>query len=218
MTRNKAQKRVTRARMAKTGESYSAARRHVVKPKEELRAEDLPQTDANVRQNTGKGWREWIRILDAWGAKERRHGEIARHLMEEQGVPGWWAQSITTGYERSRGLRAKHQTLTGSFQVSVSKTFPLGVGKLFRAFAQAPQRNRWLERGMLKVRTTLKDRSVRFDFRDGASRVVVYFDPKERNKTTVTVQHEKLPDARAVEEMRAMWKKHLKRLATVVQP
>ena len=218
MTRNKAQKRVTRARMAKTGESYSAARRHVVKPKEELRAEDLPQTDANVRQNTGKGWREWIRILDAWGAKERRHGEIARHLMEEQGVPGWWAQSITTGYERSRGLRAKHQTLTGSFQVSVSKTFPLGVGKLFRAFAQAPQRNRWLERGMLKVRTTLKDRSVRFDFRDGASRVVVYFDPKERNKTTVTVQHEKLPDARAVEEMRAMWKEHLKRLATVLQP
>jgi uncharacterized protein YndB with AHSA1/START domain len=218
MTRDKAQKRAARARMAKTGESYSAARRHVVKPKEELRAEDLPQTDANVRQNTGKGWREWIRILDAWGAKERRHGEIARHLMEEQGVPGWWAQSITTGYERSRGLRAKHQTLTGSFQVSVSKTFPLGVGKLFRAFAQAPQRNRWLERGMLKVRTTLKDRSVRFDFRDGASRVVVYFDPKERNKTTVTVQHEKLPDARAVEEMRAMWKEHLKRLATVLQP
>jgi uncharacterized protein YndB with AHSA1/START domain len=218
MTRDKAQKRATRARMAKTGESYSAARRHVVKPKEELRAEDLPQTDANVRQNTGKGWREWIRILDAWGAKERRHGEIARHLMEEQGVAGWWAQSITTGYERSRGLRAKHQTLTGSFQVSVSKTFPLGVGKLFRAFAQAPQRNRWLERGMLKVRTTLKDRSVRFDFRDGASRVVVYFDPKDRNKTTVTVQHEKLPDARAVEEVRAMWKEHLNRLATVLQP
>ncbi|MGH2722797.1 MAG: DUF4287 domain-containing protein [Actinomycetota bacterium] len=218
MTRNKAQKRATRARMAKTGERYTAARRHVVKPKEELRAEDLPQTDANLRENTGRGWQEWLRILDAWGARERKHGEIARHLMEEHGVPGWWAQAITIGYERSRGLRAKHQTLTGFFQVSVSKTFPLGVGKLYRAFAQAPQRNRWLERGMLKVRTTRKDRDIRFDFRDGTSRVVAYFEPKGRSKTTVTVQHEKLPDASAVEEMRARWKEDLKRLAKVLQP
>jgi uncharacterized protein YndB with AHSA1/START domain len=217
MTRDKAQKRATRARMAKTGERYSAARRHVVQPKDHLLAEDLPQTDANLRRNTGKSWREWFRILDAWGAKERKHGETASYLMEELGVPGWWAQTITIGYERSRGLRAKHQTLTGSYQVSVSKTFPIGVGKLFRAFTEARQRNEWLERGMLKVRTTLRNRSARFDYRDGTSRVVAYFDPKDRSKTTVTVQHEKLPDAGAVEEMRAMWKEHLKRLAAVLQ-
>jgi hypothetical protein len=216
MTRDKAQKRATRARMAKTGERYSAARRHVVTPREALPAEDLPQPDAKVRQNTGKGWREWLRILDAWGAKDRTHTEVARHLMEEHAVPGWWAQSITVGYERARGMRAKYQSLGGSFQVSVSKTFPMGVGKLFRAFAEAPQRNKWLERGTLKVRTTLKNRSVRFDFRDGTSRVVVAFDPKGRSKTTVAVQHERLPDARAVEEMRGMWKEHLKRLAEVL--
>jgi hypothetical protein len=216
MTRDKAQKRATRARMAKTGERYSAARRHVVKPREELRAEDLPQPDAKLRQNTGKGWTEWFRILDAWGAKDRTHTEIARHLMEEHTVPGWWSQSITVGYERARGMRAKYQSLGGSFQVSVSKTFPFGVGKLFRAFAETPQRNRWLERGTLKVRTTLRNRSVRFDFRDGSSRVVASFDPKGRSKTTVAVQHERLPDARAVEEMRGMWKEHLKRLAEVL--
>jgi hypothetical protein len=216
MTRDKAQKRATRARMGKTGERYTAARRHVVKPREELRADDLPQTDANLRQNTGKGWREWFRILDARGAQERKHGEIVRYLMGEHGVPGWWAQAITVGYERSRGLRAKYQTLGGSFQVSVSKTFPIGVGKLFKVFAEAPQRNKWLERGMLKVRTTRKDLSIRFVFRDGTSRVVAYFDPKDRNKTTVTVQHELLPDARAVEEMRGMWKEHLKRLEKVL--
>lgn len=216
MTRDKAQKRATRARMAKTGERYSAARRHVVRPREELRAEDLGQTDANVRHNTGKGWREWLRILDTWGAKERKHGDIARYLMQQHGVPGWWAQAITNGYERSRGIRAKYQTLGGSFQVSVSKTFPFGVGKLFKAFAEAPQRNKWLERGMLKVRSTRKDLSVRFDFRDGTSRVVAYFDPKDRSKTTVTVQHEKLSDAGAVEEMRGMWREHLNRLAKLL--
>jgi hypothetical protein len=216
MTRNKAQKRATRARMAKTGERYAAARRHVVKLKEELRPDDLPQTNANLRQNTGKGWQEWFRILDARGAKERKHGEIATYLLDEHGVPGWWAQAITVGYERSRGLRAKYQTLGGSFQVSVSKTFPIGVGRLFKAFAEAPQRDKWLERGMLKVRTSRTERDVRFDFRDGTSRVVAYFDPKDRNKTTVTVQHEGLPDAGAVEEMRGMWKEHLNRLGKVL--
>jgi hypothetical protein len=217
MTRNKAQKRATRGRMAKTGERYTAARIHAARPKERLRQEDLPQSDANLRQNTGKGWREWFRILDAWGAKERKHGEIAAHLMKERGVPGWWAQSITVGYERARGLRAKHQTLEGSFQVSTSKTLPVGVGRAFKAFAEAPQRSRWLERGMLRVRTSLKNRSVRFDFRDGASRVVAWFEPKGRSKTSVTIQHEKLPDAGAVEEMRAMWKERLNGLAKVLE-
>ena len=213
MTRQKAQKRATRARMAKTGESYTAARRHLTKPEEALRPDDLGQPDARVRENTGKGWREWLRLLDAWGARERKHKDVATYLMEQHGVPGWWAQTITVGYERARGIRAKHQTLDGTFQVSVSKTLPVGSGKLFKLFAEAPQRNRWLERGTLRVRTTNKDRSIRFDFRDGASRVVVSFDPKARNKTTVTVQHERLPDAGAVEEMRGMWREHLARLA-----
>ena len=217
MTRDKAQKRATRARMAKTGERYTAARRHAVQPKEEIRADVLGQTDANVRKNTGRGWRDWLRILDAWGATGHKHKDIVGFLMEEHDVPGWWAQSITTGFERARGMRAKHQTVAGSFQVSVSKTFPIGVTKLFKAFTEAPQRVRWLERGTLKARTTIRNRTARFDFRDGTSRVVAYFDPKDRSKTTVTVMHEKLPDAEAVEAMRTMWKERLKRLGEVFQ-
>ena len=217
MTRQKAQKRATRARMAKTGESYTAARRHVVKPREDLSEVELPQSDAAVRQNTGRTYRTWFRLLDEWGAKGRKHGEIAGYLMDEQGVPGWWAQTITVGYERARGMRAKYQTLSGSFSVSVSKTFPTAVGKLFRAFAEAPRRNRWLERDTLRVRTTLKNKSVRFDFKDGGSRVVAYFDPKGRSKTTVTVMHEKLASAKAVEQMRAFWKERLGELADVMK-
>jgi len=217
MTEDKARKRAVRTRMAKTGERYTAARRHVVKPRDEVSIEHLmPQNDASLRENTRRGWREWLRILDAWGAKERKHGDVVNHLVDEYGVPGWWAQTITIGYERARGLRAKHQTLSGSFQVSTSKTFPISVGRLFKAFAEAPQRSRWLERGTLKVRTTLKNRTIRFDFRDGTSRVVAFFDPKDRNRTTVTVQHEKLPDAGAVEELRAFWKERLAGLGEIL--
>jgi uncharacterized protein YndB with AHSA1/START domain len=216
MTKDKAQKRATRARMAKTGERYTAARRHVVKPPEELHADDLGHTDAAVRQNTGKGWREWLSILDGWGARERKHRDIAARLMEEHGVPGWWAQAITVGYERARGMRAKYQRATG-FSVSVSKTFNVGVDKLYAAFADARQRNKWLERGSLKVRTTQKAKTARFDYENGSSRVNAYFDAKERAKTTVTVDHERLPDAAAVEEMRAFWKDRLSELARMIQ-
>ncbi|MGH2681651.1 MAG: DUF4287 domain-containing protein [Actinomycetota bacterium] len=217
MTRDKAQKRATRARMAKTGERYTAARRHVVKPPEKLPVEDLGQTDANIRQNTGKGWMEWLSILDGWGARERKHGDMVARLMEEHGVPGWWAQTITIGYERARGMRAKYQRISGGFAVSVSKTFNVGAGKLYAAFTDARQRNKWLERGTLKVRTTQKAKTARFDYEDGSSRVAAYFVPKERAKTTVTVEHERLPDAEAVEKMRAMWKERLSELARVIQ-
>jgi hypothetical protein len=94
----------------------------------------------------------------------------------------------------------------------VSKTLPVSVGRVFKAFAEVRQRNRWLERGTLKVRTTNGRKSIRFDFRDGASRMVAAFDPKDRARTTVTIQHEKLRDAGDVEEMRDLWKESLKRL------
>jgi hypothetical protein len=218
MTRGKAQKRATRARMAKTGESYTAARRHVVKPTEEAVSADLGQTDAAVRENTGKGWKEWLRILDAWGARDRKHGEIVKHLMEEQGVPGWWAQAITTGYERARGMRAKYQRVSGGFTVSVSKTFNVGVAKVYALFTDARQRNKWLERGTLKVRTTQKNKTARFDYEGGPTRVIAYFEPKGRAKTTVTVEHERLPEAAWVEKMRAVWKEQLAELAESVEP
>jgi hypothetical protein len=202
--------------MAKTGERYTVARRHLVEPVDVRLAEDI-QSDANLRATTGKGWRQWIRTLDDWGARERTHRDTARHLIDAHGVPGWWAQTITVGYERARGLRAKHQTLGGTFQVSVSKTFPVAVGRLYGAFALPAQRNRWLEPGTVRTRTRTRNKTIRFDYEDGTSRVVVAFDPKDRTKTTVTVQHEKLPDAAAVEEMRAMWKERLARLAVVME-
>lgn len=215
MTEDKARKRAIRTRMAKTGERYTAARRHSVRLNEQLHAEDLPQPDASLRQQTGKGWREWFRLLDAWGATERTHGEVAAHLTGTHDVPGWWAQTITVGYERSRGRRAKYQSLRGDFQVTVSKTFPVGVTQVVLAFIDNDRRRRWLEPGTMKLRSSRPGKSCRYDFRDG-SRVAAFFVSKGRGKSTVAIQHERLPDKTAVEEMRAFWKERLSRLAEIV--
>jgi hypothetical protein len=168
-------------------------------------------SDQAIRRGTGKGWDEWLRILDAWDGPSHTHGEIADYLHQEHGVPGWWTQSVTVGYERARGMRAPHQGPQG-FRVGVSKTFPVDVDRLFGAFAEPRKRSRWLEAGTLKVRTTLPGKSARFDFRDGTTRVLVYFAAKGPAKASVAVQHERLPDAAAVEEMRAFWKERLARL------
>jgi hypothetical protein len=145
MATDKARKRAVRTRMAKTGERYAAARRNVAKPAP-LVTDDLGQSDDAIRNGSGRGWREWITILDAWGATGHTYPKIARYVRDELGVDGWWAQSVTVGYERARGMRAAHQRPDG-FSVSVSKTFAVDVATLFRAFTQARSRNRWLEPG-----------------------------------------------------------------------
>ncbi|MGH2678252.1 MAG: hypothetical protein ACRDHB_07830 [Actinomycetota bacterium] len=216
MTEDKARKRAVRTRMAKTGERYTAARRHVAKQKPlPPRMAEPPQSEASLRRATGKGWDDWFRILDAWDGTSHSHGETTRYLGEKSGVSGWWTQSIAVGYERARGMRAKYQTARG-FQVSVSKTFPVGVQGLSRTFEDARRRSRWLEAGTLKLRTGRPGQSARYDFRDGNGRVMAYFESKGRGKSTVHIQHEGLPSAETVEEMRTFWKERLGRMAGIL--
>jgi hypothetical protein len=112
-------------------------------------------------------------------------------------------------------MRAPHQTSEG-FQVGVSKTFQVDVGTLFQAFADSRRRSRWLERGTLKVRTAQEGKSARFDFRDGSSRVIAGFTAKGPAKSTIGLSHERLPNAEAVQEMRAFWKERLAHLAEIL--
>ncbi len=196
MTEDKARKRSIRARMSKTGESYTAARRHVMqsegKPSPRLDV-DLGKSDEAIKRGSGKTWDEWFAILDVWGATERAHGEIARYVQEEHDVTGWWAQTVTVGYERGRGMRRAHERTDG-FYVSVSKTFPVGVKRLFEEVTDSRKRNRWLEPGTLRSRASQPGKTARFDFHDGESRVHAYFASKGKGKSTLTIQHERLTD------------------------
>jgi hypothetical protein len=214
MTTEKARKRATRGRMAKTGERYAAARRHTA-TKLPPRVEDPGMTDDATRKGSGKTWDEWFRILDDWGATERSHRDIARWLHDEQGVPGWWSQSVTVGYERARGMRARHETTSG-FQVSVQKTVAAPADRIERAFTQTRQRNRWLDVGSLTARKTKPGRAVaNFDAVDG-SRVTIYLVPKSTDSTAVQVVQTKMANTADVASQRAFWRARLQALAEVL--
>lgn len=216
MTEQKNLKRRVRARMEKTGERYTAARRHVVSGEPEPFVADPGTADETLVRNTGKDWTEWVAILDAWGARERSHTEIARLLVEEHGVAGWWAQTVTVGYERARGLRAPGQRRGGGFEVTVSKTVAAPLERLVAAFAEEDDRERWFPSAPLHPRPTRSQRSVRFDWEDGRTRVVVYFTEKGPEKTSVAVQHGRLADGEEAEAMRAVWRERLAELARVL--
>lgn len=210
MTTQKSFKRLVRARMQKTGQSYTTARAALLSdPGQPPAAGEPPApftvSDDVIRRRTGRGWEAWLDLLDAAGAVDRRHGDVVRWLMEEHGADGWSAQSITVSYERARGLRAAGERSNG-FAVTATKTVAVGVERLYDAFTDASLRERWLPDGELRERTATRPRSARYDWGDGTTRVAVSFEAKGDVKSTLALEHERIPDAGEAERLKAFWR------------
>src|SRR5688572_15096252 len=239
MTKDKARKQAVRARMAKTGERYSTARHYLLDLHRQEQANPdgasdsaplpvdaaLPTTvalppraaepgvsDAAVQRATGKSWDEWFALLDAWHGTTHNHTEIARHVAETYGIDGWWAQSVTVGYERARGMRALHERPDG-FSMNASKTFSVPVERLFAAFVEQDERERWLESVELRNRTNQPHKSARFDVLPGETRLAVTFVAKGPQKAVAQLQQERLASAEEVTRWKALWKEQLAHLA-----
>ena len=215
MTTQKLFKRRVRARMSKTGESYTAARRHVAQTRDQLAVAPLDlsgalelASDEKVTEATGRGWEAWIALLDRWGAGDRKRREMVEFLITDLGVPSWYAQSIASGYERVRGKRLKHQQADG-FTIYASRTVGVPLDVLFDAFTNARLRRRWLSDGSMTIRSSQSGKIARFDWNGGPTRVFVTFEAKGPAKATAHVTHERLPDAEAAEEAKAAWKQRV---------
>jgi hypothetical protein len=188
-------------------ESFQAA--------EEQAAPVLTTSEEAIRRGTGRGWEEWFGLLDGWGASERSHKEIARWLVE-QGIGGWWAQSVTVSYERARGMRA-HGERPGGFSITAQKTVAVPVERLYDAFLDATVRERWLPGAELRERTATRPRTARFDWGDGATRVIAGFTAKGAERSTVALEHERLADAAEAERMKPFWRERLSALAAQLE-
>ena len=220
MTTQRSFKRLVRARMEKTGESYTAARAMLLaadEPEETARRV-LATSDEEIRRRTGRGWEEWFDLLDEWGAADRTHRETARWVAEQQGVHplAWNAQAVVGSYERTRGLRDVGEHADG-FAISASKTVAVPVDRLYDAFVDESLRARWLPDGELRERTATRPRSARFDWGDGASRVHVTFAAKGDDRSTAALQHVRLADADEAERMKAYWRERVTALKTLLE-
>jgi hypothetical protein len=234
MPRHKDLKRLVRARMSKTGESYTTARARIIAtPRVRTKAAGGAErraaaaaspaayealsgvADATIKAKTGCGWNRWVAALDHLGADKMPHRDIAALVVSKYKIDGWWAQSVTVGYERIKGLRAIGQRRDGSYEATKSRTFNVPLSTLFDAWANAAVRGRWLDRHIGKVRTSSPGKSMRLDGEDG-SIVAVGFMSKGPSKSAVAVQHTKLHDAATAKRLKEYWSERLAALGEVL--
>ncbi len=174
-------------------------------------------SDDAVLLKTGKTWEEWHTLLDASGARERKHKDTAAWLGAEHGVSAWWAQMITTAYERARGLRDKYQRPDGRFQGSVSKTFEAGDDVLYRFWVNDAERARWLPEPV-EITAATPPKSVRLNLTADGTKVDAYLLSVGDGRARLTINHGKLADSAAVEQRKSFWKERLEALRQLVEP
>lgn len=220
MTMQKSFKRLVRARMEKTGESYTTARTRLLRADETeaLDGVKLATSDEAIRRRTGRGWEEWFEMLDDWGAADRTHRETARWLAEQQNLHplAWNVQAVTAGYERARGLREVGEKHDG-FAITASRTVAVPVERLYEAFVSDGVRAQWLPDGRLRERTATRPKSARFDWGDGDTRVNLTFLPKGEARSTVALEHRRLPDAGEAERIKGYWRERLAALKSALE-
>jgi hypothetical protein len=237
MPRNKDLKRLVRARMRKTGEAYTAALAHINnrKPKRvavtaaaaavrttpDSASQSLKyaavagMSDEKLKAKTGCSWERWVHALDRHGAGQMSHREIVALVSTKYKVDSWWSQTVTVGYERIKGLRARGQRRDGTYEASKSRTFNVPVTTLYDAWSDAVARHRWLDGTKVKVRTATAPKSMRLDW-DDRSIIAVGFTAKGKSKSSVAVQHTKLPDRQTADQVKKYWSDKLDALGGVL--
>ncbi|HSJ33891.1 MAG TPA: hypothetical protein VLB85_02445 [Acidimicrobiia bacterium] len=214
MTRQESFKHRIRARMEKTGERYSAARRHLISAGEGRHREwvSAPEVaDDTVREETGRTWNEWCDLLEASPVAGADHGAIASYLADEVGVDGWWAQTVTLGFERITGRRLPHQRPDGTFTLSKSKTLDLDPEEL-KALLLDEDAHADLFPGLdTEIRSRPRSRNPRIALGGGSA--LFSIDPAGEGRVRLTVSHERLADPEDVERWRYYWGEWLDALA-----
>jgi hypothetical protein len=220
MPTNKDLKRLVRARMKKTGEAYTAARSHIItKPRTPKQSIDYAalagMSDEKIKAKTGCTWERWVTALDRKGAHQMAHRDIVAIVNEKYKIDGWWSQTVTVGYERIKGLRARGQRRDGTYEAGKSRTFNVPVTELFDAWADANVRRRWLNGESVKVRTATAPKSIRLGWTDG-SIIAVGFMPKGKSRSSVALAHTKLPDRETANRLKEYWSERLDALGEVL--
>lgn len=166
-------------------------------------------SDIAIKKATGDTWSTWFTKLDRAGGRHSSHKEIAAMVkMIAPAVNAWWQQMIAGAYERARGLRKKHEMPDG-FQISVSRTIPQSLEKLYVCWKLKRNRDRWYPDMPILITTANKNKNIRAKWTDDNSRIDVQFSKKTESKTLVVIQHSKISTARKAEILKKFWQQQM---------
>lgn len=160
-------------------------------------------SDEAVRTNTGRGWHEWRAVIEAWPGHADGHAAVAAWLQAEHGVDGWWAQSVTVGWERISGRRLKYQVADGTFTVNRSATIGLDADAVRTLLRSDEGRDMLLPDLDPQLRSRPASKNIRVGLVAGVAEFAV--SEKAPGRATVTVSHAKLVSPAQAERWRAFW-------------
>lgn len=189
----------------------------------------------STRDATGHGWTEWLKILDRAGAADWSHRRIVSHLeAHHPEVSSWWRQTISVGYEQARGKRLVGQTASVGFEVGVQRSTAATLSKTWEVIVSQP--DLWLGNAPkvaageeYSVRASKGLRGARGEFRVVKPRdrlrmtgqpagwtepatLQLTVPTSTSGKTAIHAHLEKLPSAKARDEMRGYWRAALERI------
>jgi len=219
MTTQESFKRRIRARMAKTGERYGAARRALIAEPNggagRRWVADPPHAETKLRGETGRGWDEWVDLVLAGPGADAGHTEIASWLREEHDVHPWWAQGITVGFERITGKRLPGQMPDGTFTITRSRTMAGDASHVRDSWEDDAVRDGILP-GLQTQRLSRPGvRLPRYAIADddGDQGVLSLTVEQVKDRVRAVVTHEKIPDLPETERWKAFWELWLDDLA-----
>lgn len=176
-----------------------------------------PMRHDSIERGTGKSWDDWLSFLEASGASQLEHAEIAdlvaRELTGTIENADWWAQSVTVAFEQAIGRRLPGQRSDGTFQVSVSRATALSMESLFEArIAFAGRDERVLAMVADEPRTSGTAKRINWRTRDVEGKAItVTSEPKKNGTASLIVQLVGLPTVEANAAARSAWSDILER-------
>lgn len=160
-------------------------------------------SDAVILDNTGHSWQYWCEQIDTWPGHDQGHSAVAAWLEQEHEVPGWWAQAITVGWERLTGRRLPHQMADGTFTANRSATITADAVVLAALLRDEDGRALLFPGLAPQLRSRVTSKNVRIDLTTGVAELAI--TAKDDGRTTITIQHGKLPAFVDVAHWRAFW-------------
>jgi hypothetical protein len=167
---------------------------------------------APIERATNRTWDDWLRFMDGIGACDLDHQAIALKVYAELDGTleqvGWWTQSVTVAYEQHIGRRIPGQRSDGTFQLSVSRSTPLGMEELMARWVEFASDDEAV-RGIVvdadpKVSGTDRRITWRTRAQDGSS-VVVTSEPKRNGTASLVATQIGVPTLELNDEARERW-------------
>lgn len=166
-------------------------------------------SDATVSAKTGRGWDEWVDLIDAGPGRHAGHAKIASWVADEQGVDPWWAQSVTVGYERITGLRLPGQMPDGTFSVSRSTSLPFDWAQIRTVLDDPSARSALIPAMVSTERSRPGAKAPRYSLTDPTTDtslgVVQFRGEPTTSGCKLVVTHDKVPHLQAAEAWKQFW-------------